>query len=140
MGYTHQWLRTAEVHPDDWETIRADVQTIIDASGIVVVGVDGTSRSLPGAVGSSIRFDPEPGIGGETFFLARAASEHEFCKTSRYAYDVIVAGVLCYLESIAEILEVRCYDRGDYSEGLELARKALPQHADRLRLPDHEYS
>jgi len=139
MGYTHHWIQTSM--PDDaaWKVIREDVLSIIRASDVPVIGYTGTADSLPGPADGAIHFD---GVGAdalETFRMTQGGIEHGFCKTAERPYDVIVAAIMCYLASITDFYEVNGFDEDDYAAGLALARKALPQHAERLRAPDlHE--
>lgn len=136
MGYSHGWQQTRQPDDAQWAIIRTDVLAIMDASGVPLAGPDGTASSLPGPDGGAIHFD---GVGAdvyETFRIMQNGGENGFCKTERRPYDVVVAAILCYLGSITGLYEVHVYDDDDYAAGLALAKRALPQHAERLRVPD----
>jgi hypothetical protein len=135
MGYSHGWNR--QIRPDDaqWATIRTDALAIMQASGVPLAGPDGTAASLPGPDGGAIHFDGVGADAYETFRITQSGDDREFCKTERRPYDAVVAAVLCYLGSVTGLYEVHVFDEDDYADGLALARRALPQHAERLRVP-----
>lgn len=136
MGHSHGWNR--QIRPDDaqWAQIRIDVIAIMKASGIPLAGPDGTAASLPGAAGGPIHFDGVGADAHENFRITQDGQDREFCKTARKPYDVVVAAVLCYLGSVTGFYEVHVFEEDDYAAGLALARRALPRHAERLRIPE----
>lgn len=61
----------------------------------------------------------------------------DFCKTARKPYDVAVTACLCYLESVypGQISAESDGAAEDWQDGLALARRALPEKGNMLRIP-----
>jgi len=139
MGYTHGWQQTGRPDDAEWATIRKDVLAIMQASGMPLAGPDGTAASLPGPDGGDIYFNGVGDDGYETFHIAQDGTDNGFCKTQKRAYDVVVAAILCYLGSVTGLYEIHVFDEDDYAAGLALALRALPHHAERLRVPEFPF-
>lgn len=162
MGYTHYWRHHRKLSRPDWDRLVDVIQRILAtarADGLQLsIDHDGTPLSAHDLL-SPITQDGDTGpvfsLNGagyetcETFtvFKNRPAPQlnekgrnrfFDFCKTRQLPYDTAVTAVLCVFESLfPKHVDVSSDGSpSDWVEGLDLARRALPDIADDIDLPE----
>lgn len=148
MGYTHYWNQTRDFSKTEWNEVTQNVCAIVCEA--VERGVpigNGFGEKMPkGAPETGEYHVAFNGIGEdrcETFWLDKLLPEgvskaFNFCKTRNRPYDIAVVACLCYLESaFPDHISVGS-DGGldDWEDGLEIARKALPDLRNDIQIPE----
>lgn len=135
MGYTHYWTHRRRFTNAEWVEVGDALTRIICASNVEIAEDPFTAEGLfLNGVGEDAH---------ETFCVIQNRPLEfnkqgwDFCKTARKPYDVIVTAALCYLESCwTDQFSVGSDgDDTDWDEGLTLARRALPEKGNVLRIP-----
>lgn len=144
MGYSHSWSQLRDLTTDEWQAVRADIGEILKyvqhTAGIPLGDGSGDPGTSPEILRHYIGFN---GLGKdhyETFSIHRVRDPDswDFCKTEHKPYDIAVVAVLCYLDTCLETpaFHIQSDGRGhEWTDGLDLARKALPSKANILDLP-----
>lgn len=135
MGYTHYWTHRRRFTNAEWTEICEDILKIICASKVEIQN-EPFSEDM-------IRINGVGSEGHEDFCILKNRPLEfnqkgwDFCKTNRKPYDVIVTAVLCYLESIypKNFSVGSDGDDSDWTAGLTLARKGLPEKGNILDIP-----
>lgn len=162
MGYTHYWTQLRDFTREEWSEIVSDMTALlahVEATGIPLANGCGDQGSRPEITEEFISFN---GLGddsyeGAVFHRIRLPKESwqrvrgsDFCKTQHRPYDVSVTAALCYLSTCtrrddpqtgepvidSEAFSVRSDGyASDFTDGLEIARAALPRKANQLDYP-----
>lgn len=141
MGYTHYWGQTRDFTAEEWQQIREDMAAILHVAqigrGVKLAGGLGKARSRPVIDANKVEFNGVGEGSHETFgFRRNGGGEGSFCKTARKPYDIVVTAALCYLSSVHKAFDVSSDGYGyNFTDGLELAREALPRLANQLDVP-----
>jgi len=161
MGYTHYWKQTRWVEVAEWRRILSEIRLIpklaTDEPGVAIGDGMGAEGSAPIYGDDRILFNGIGQDGYEGFCVDRLTKRlppssddwTNCCKTGRKPYDPVVTACLCYLSTATravgtdglgvigtEAFHVTSDGCGDdFVDGLELARRALPQLGERLDLP-----
>ena len=146
MGYTHNWNRDRAMTDVAWANMRGHVRMIeatAMAEGIALANGFGSEDTTP-----LWNNTPEDGyhyMNGmadhrcETFALDQQGGGSMSCKTNRMPYDAVVVAILCYLDAewptCFRDIESDGW-RDEWENGLALAKRALPELADRLEIPE----
>lgn len=155
MGYTHYWTQQRDFARKEWETVAADLRTIITYAqhecGIALGDGMGDAGTSPQVSDDVVVFNGVGKDSHETLIIRRAIRTKpdyegetdlasDFCKTERKPYDPVVTACLCYLSTAtrkenpkthepvigSEVFSVGSDGNGsDFLVGLDLARKAL---------------
>ena len=159
MGYTHYFTQNRNFTRSEWETVSADLRTMLQYAqhdcGIALASGSGDGGTSPEFNADFISFNGVGDDSHETFLIRRKIKRTpdypgeqnlswDFCKTARKPYDAAVTACLCYLGSItrrddprtgapligSEVFSTSSDGGGsDFLVGLDLARKALPRVA-----------
>jgi len=137
MGYTHYFHRSKEASDKSWMKFTGEVRAILDhpaISDLVCEELDKT-EAPPIINDSEVRFNGKGKNGHETFFLTKAAHDHNcktggpsqvsFCSSWGKHYDIAVSCVL--LAAKQHIGEVVTSD-GDWSEESWFRARAIYAH------------
>lgn len=87
MGFTRYFNGNVTITPE----LVQDVQNIVANSGVAISGWDGTGE--PQITLEEIRLNGTDDESCETFAIING-DNHNFCKTNREPYDIVVAAVL----------------------------------------------
>lgn len=141
MGYTHYWNQSDTITPADWIEFAEGCERLIVLAterGIVLKDWTGDA-GVPIVNGAEVSFNGSGDDSHESFRIERRPDPDDFtfCKTARKDYDLVVAAVLTYLDSI---LPGTVYVTSDgslenYRDALDLARLAWPSKANILDFP-----
>lgn len=132
MGYTHYWAQPAH-SSEEFDKIGDVVAKIIRLAWMQGSAARGGQVKICGPLGKgkpkflpqSISFNgAEPNFDHETFKIA-ARGTHDFCKTARKPYDLVVTACLAYLASRHGWSVSSDGDASDWEQGVELASEAL---------------
>lgn len=141
MGYTHYWTQTDTVTPDDWIDFADGCKRLFDLCKARRLPLRcWTGRSgKPAVTGAEVAFNGAGDNSHESMVITRQpdAERGGFCKTARKPYDLPVAAILIYLDSVLpDTFSVRS-DGGlwNYRDALDLAREAWPHKANILDFP-----
>ena len=151
MGYTHYWTQKRDMTRADWNELTEGAHAVIGACllhGIALVHGD---ESLPDPATIDAQMIAFNGLGEgahEHFIISRKRPALEswqdksqrgkdFCKTAQKPYDIAVAAILAYLDSIHGDKWIVSSDGNgtDWEAGVELARKAWPNKANQITAP-----
>jgi len=135
MGYTHYWYQRADVPPETWELIRADVRQLLLATEVPLAYEQDMPMRPPEIGDTLIRFNGVGADGFETFLLIRdiagrrlrRGETFDFTKTNRRNYD----GMVCAVLAIAAGHAPQCYriasdgDADDWAAPLSWASTIL---------------
>lgn len=146
MGYTHYWNQSRNVTKTAWAEISTDIGRILahaKAVGIPLGNFAGEAGTSPSFDADGISFNGLDEDAHETFCLARERDltahnpSFNFCKTAYKPYDVVVAAILCYLESCHRQFFTASSDGdlSDWQAPLAFARAALPEKGNVLDIP-----
>lgn len=148
MGYTHYWAQTRNFTNEEWFDVVTDFNEILKyvqhTIGIPLANGMGDAGSAPVFDIDHITFNGVGEESHETFNINRKRRkeweggiiEHDFCKTARKGYDLAVTACLCYVSSVTQNYHVSSDGHGkNFVDGLDAARKALPNKANMLDIP-----
>ena len=143
MGYTHYFTQHARFTDSEWGCIRADVSEILQAARDIGIEFgDGWGESPLPTLESAFSDDGFSfnGLGDnahETFAIDKDGNGWAFCKTARKPYDLAVAAILAYLESVyyKKFSVGSDGDLADWEAGVKLAQIAVPTQAHVIDYP-----
>jgi hypothetical protein len=114
MGYTHYWNQTRDFTDDEWGTICARAENVIDEYEDILCYEEDEPKRKPEVSKTCVRFNGKGEDGHETFYLPRkqeprspwhTSPEEEgtfhFCKTAYKPYDAAVVAVLIEVRDVA---------------------------------------
>jgi hypothetical protein len=154
MGYTHYFTLKKNIPAASWIDIQAACTRILAAaiaSGIAIAGPDGTGA--PQSTTEHIAFNGDDSLpwqergtqSYETFWISRKRERDRdgkldggaFCKTEYRPYDTACTAICCALETLwPEFFMVSSDGTADeWQAGLALARAALPEKGNQLKIP-----
>ncbi len=150
MGYSHYVTQPRDFTHAQWAEIVSDIRAICNdvqhVQGIPLANANGEGGTQPEFSDDCIMINGLAPNDYETFCINRKVQPLEpwqkddrrgwdFCKTGDRPYDICVTACLAYLESIHG-LSVTSDGRGNqWIEGVEEARRALPQYANQIDIP-----
>lgn len=142
MGYTHYFTHSKRFTNAEWETIKADVVTILEtavADGLALGDGWGENPMKPADAikPEGITFNGLDDESHETFGVGQKPEGWDFCKTARKPYDDAVTACLIYLEG-AHPDKFSVGSDGtpeDWQPGLALVKKALGTRAAFAQIP-----
>lgn len=147
MGYTHYWMQSGTFTKKEWASIKIDVAYILIESiknhGVVIAGGDGKDCPLAEMLNDRfICFNGREDLGewAETFEIKRVKGKDStasgipgvyssWCKTAREPYDLAVAAILIYLETVrpGKFLADSDGTTDDLAPALQVVRTAIPR-------------
>jgi hypothetical protein len=141
MGYTHYFYQHRDLRDDEWRALCGGCQRMLTIPEMPPLSRGESFPVPPEITDDVICFNGVGDDGHETFVVYRTKTDpwtgepsekeevFQFCKTAYKPYDLPVTAILAYLDSTFPDAFVISSDGGpdDWTDGIELARRAWPQ-------------
>jgi len=128
LGYTHYWYRPLVLEQDLFTAWSEDVQKIVDTAGVPIAGGCGTGD--PELTNTYVWINGKLDDGLETFGVEqnidpviwmdskdeKSGLYHDYCKTGKYPYDIVVTTALIRLKKYFPVVEFSDNDDGTVEE------------------------
>ncbi|HTE40304.1 MAG TPA: hypothetical protein VK629_05725 [Steroidobacteraceae bacterium] len=143
MGYTHYWAQKKDLTKEEWAELCEGASAMFTGLmlGDIKLAHESDETDKPPTVsGTTICFNGVGQEGHETFLITRKRDKEDrytYCKTDEKPYDVAVAAILAYLDSVHPDKWGTSSDgrTDEWEAGVKLARLSWPKKANIINTP-----